>query len=82
MNKCPNCNEKTLQQVDNNYVCSTCLHVKGNKDKLTNIKRLVKDKEKNAAKKVRDKSIEELQKQRTAEPYARFRVFIVEINNE
>ena len=50
-------------------------------NKLTKIKNIVNKKQKELFKKNYQKSMEDLQKQRTAEPYLRFRIFRVEVEN-
>ena len=79
MKKCPNCNEKTLGQVEDMNICSTCFYIQSNKDKLTTIKKAVRIKEKSNTKIVQEKKLEQLQTEQTTKPYLRFRVFRIDI---
>lgn len=81
MKKCPRCNEKTMTQVEQMYICSTCQFIQGNKPKLENLKALDRIKSKNKAKNEINANLEEIQKRRTDEPYLRFRLFKIEVEN-
>jgi len=82
MKKCPNCHEKTFEQVENTYVCSTCNHVQGNKDKLINLKKVVRSKSKDNILKIKSKELQILQEQKTGQPYLRFRIFRIDVQKD
>ena len=75
MQKCPNCNEKTLELIEKSYLCSTCNYVRSNKDKLTTLKKITSKKDKDKKNEVEKFNIEKLQKQNTSKSYLRFRIF-------